>query len=230
MIFNKNTKVWRYMSYARFVWLLQTRMLWYSRADLLGDPWEISLAGDQLAHVISIAPISQIGELPRESTIQRAERIIKMWRMQTFVNCWRASDHESHALWQIYCPSSEGVAIQTTHGKLEESIGKLHPVTYETPGTRKKTPQREDLVTHKRPMFEYEQEVRSYFFVDSEPLDSTVLGRGIKWDFDIYLEAIYVHPVADRSFLDTVATTVETYAPSLKDKVIWSAMTVQPPF
>jgi len=27
------TKVWRYMSYARFVWLLQKKQLWLSRVD-----------------------------------------------------------------------------------------------------------------------------------------------------------------------------------------------------
>ena len=59
-------KVWRYMSFARFLWLLQKKQLWLTRADHLGDPWEIALAGDQLAHVISrhpIAPISDRGLL-----------------------------------------------------------------------------------------------------------------------------------------------------------------------
>src|SRR5260370_17843608 len=49
-------KVWRYMSFSRFVWLLQKKQLWLSRADLLGDPWEISLAGNQLEHVIARHP------------------------------------------------------------------------------------------------------------------------------------------------------------------------------
>ena len=38
-------KVWRYMNFARFVWLLQRKQLWMSR---LGDPWELALAGAQL--------------------------------------------------------------------------------------------------------------------------------------------------------------------------------------
>src|SRR5229473_4973026 len=49
-------KVWRYMSFSRFLWLLQNKQLWLTRADLLGDPWEISLAGNQLEHVISRHP------------------------------------------------------------------------------------------------------------------------------------------------------------------------------
>jgi len=38
-------KVWHYMSFSRFVWLLQKKQRWLSRADRLGDLWEISLAG-----------------------------------------------------------------------------------------------------------------------------------------------------------------------------------------
>lgn len=48
--------VWRYMSFSKFVWTIQNKRLWLSRADLLGDPWEISLSGEQLQHVINRHP------------------------------------------------------------------------------------------------------------------------------------------------------------------------------
>src|SRR5580658_10265948 len=102
---NDAEKVWRYMSFSRFVWLLQKKRLWLSRADRLGDPWEISLAGDQLQHVIGRDPISPIGEPKAESAVLRSARIIKQWRQEIFVNCWNSSDYESHALWRIYCGS-----------------------------------------------------------------------------------------------------------------------------
>jgi hypothetical protein len=38
-----------------------------------------------------------------------------------------------------------------------------------------------------------------------------------------------VHPEADNSFMDTVATTVTHYAPALKERVGWSAMKERPP-
>src|SRR5882724_2453257 len=114
------TKVWRYFSFARFSWLLQRKQLWLSRADLLGDPWEIALAGKQLEHVVRYHPISPITEPVRpEGAMDRSRRVIKLWRQNTFVSCWCCLDHESHALWRIYCASAEGVAIQTTLAKLE---------------------------------------------------------------------------------------------------------------
>lgn len=231
---DKATKVWRYMSFSRFVWLLQKRQLWLSRADLLGDPWEISLAGDQLAHVISRHPISTLplSDVVPETAMQRSERIIKMWRQQTFINCWSASDHESHALWRIYCPSSEGVAIQTTLAKLQASVGGLpvYRVTYAIPGSRKQTPTRNDLMTKKRPMFAYEQEVRIVRFIDKERPEPETVGCGLEWDLENCVESIRVHPEADHSFMDTVTATVECYAPTLKDQVAWSAMNARPPF
>jgi hypothetical protein len=35
-----NVRIWRYMSLAKFVWMLQTHALYFSRCDLMGDPFE----------------------------------------------------------------------------------------------------------------------------------------------------------------------------------------------
>ena len=226
-------KVWRYMSFSRFLWLLQKKQLWLTRADLLGDPWEISLAGDQLAHVISRHPIAplQSQHVTRETAIQRPDRIIRMWRRRTFVSCWSASEHESHALWSIYCRSIEGVAVQTTLARLRESVGGLpvYRVTYQIPGSRKQTPTLPDLVAKKRPMFAYEQEVRVVLSTDAKD-DAEVLGYGAEWDPEKNVESILVHPEADNSFMETVTAAVEHYAPALKERIAWSAMNARPPF
>jgi hypothetical protein len=226
------TKVWRYMSFSRFVWLLQKKKLWLSRADRLGDPWEISLAGSQLEYVVSRHPISPIGEARRETAMERSERIINLWRQNTFISCWCASEHESHALWRIYCGASDGVAIQTTFARLRESVGALLlcMVTYETPGTQAQTPTLVDLVTKKRPMFEYEQEVRIVRYATDEVLKQELLGYPLDWDPETIIESIRVHPEADLSFMETVTATVAHYAPALKDSIVWSAMRPSPPF
>lgn len=230
---NTAEKVWRYMSFARFLWLLQKKQLWFARADLLGDPWEISLAGDQLEHVISRHPpvTLPLPDVMPETAMQRSERIITMWRRQTFVNCWSASDYESHALWRIYCRSSEGVALQTTLAALQESVGQLpvYRVAYQIPGSGRRTPTLADLVAKKRPMFAYEREVRVVFSTNgTENLEA--LGRCLKWDPEKNLETIRVHPEADCSLMETVTAAVEHYAPALKDRVVWSAMNARPPF
>jgi len=229
-------KVWRYMSFSRFMWMLQTKQLWLSRADRLGDPWEISLAGDQLRHVISRRPITPITDDMRpdsENVMQRSARINQMWRKRTFVSCWNASDHESHALWRIYCGSSDGVALQTTFARLRQSVGGLpvYRVAYETPGMRKQTPTLVDLVTKKRPMFAYEQEIRVVRDATREPVpERELLGHPIEWNLELVLQSVFIHPEADFSFMETVTAAVAHYAPNLKDSVVWSAMRESPPF
>jgi hypothetical protein len=158
-----------------------------------------------------------------------------MWRQQTFVSCWSASDHESHALWRIYCGPNEGIAIQTTFGRLRQSVGDLpvYRITYETPGSRKQTPTLPDLVTKKRPMFAYDNEVRVVRFVDEKnraPPGEDLIDHRLTWDPEKYVETIWVHPDADQSFMDTVGAAVDHYAPALSDRVEWSAMNERPPF
>jgi hypothetical protein len=228
-------KVWRYLSFARFVWLLQKRQLWLSRADLLGDPWEIALVGDQLKFVISRHPPTDIfSKQPRESAEERSARIIKLWRRSTFVNCWSTAEHESHALWRIYCKSAEGVALQTTFARLSDSVAALPVlrVTYEGPGRTKRTPTIEDLVTKKRPMFAYEREVRivcSKIAEEATP-DEKMLGLPLAWEPERHIECIRVHPEADFSFFETVTAVIGQYAPTLAERVEWSAMKDGPPF
>jgi len=227
-------KVWRYMRFSRFVWMLQRKQLWLSRADVLGDPWEVSLAGEQLAHLISHAPILPLPlpEVMPETAMQRAQRIIPTWRRETFINCWSASSHESHALWRIYCGASEGVAIQSRFARLQASVGSkpLLKVTYETPGTSKRTPDCLDLATKKRPMFEYEREVRVVDWQSGVHREPEIVGYGLEWDPEKNLGSIRVHPEANESFIQTVVAVVDHYAPALNNRVARSDMSERPPF
>jgi len=222
--------VWRYMSFAKFVWTIQNKCLWLTRADLLGDPWEISLSGEQLQIVINRHPITSLGEAPKESAPERAKRILELWRSNTFVSCWNQSLHESNALWKIYCKSSDGVAIQTTHEKLNSIAGRhsLYSVTYPTPGNNKKTPTHQDLVTKKRPMFSYEEEVRIVFY-DESRTTGDVRGVPLDFDFERLIETVRVHPEANESFFDSVRNIVATYAPQFTGRVGWSDMKLGPP-
>ena len=223
-------RMWRYMRFSRFIWLLQYKKLWLSRADFLGDRWEIPLAGDQLKLVIDRhpPPAFPLSEGPIESAMERVERLIPLWRRKTFVNCWSASKHESNALWRIYCGTKEGVALETDYARLVSSLRgpRLFKVSYEVPGTNLRTPTVEDLATKKRPMFDYEKEFR---ILQTENNESEALGLPMDWNPEEHLIRIIVHPDADTSFMESVVAAVAHYAPSLKDNVVWSEMRDPPP-
>jgi hypothetical protein len=226
----RSSKVWRYLSFPRFVWLLQQRKLWLARVDTLDDPWESALAGDQLTHMISRHPMAPqlLLALQQESAIERARRIVNLWRQTTFVNCWCASDYESYALWRIFC-GKEGIAIQTTFEGLQISaagwvctlliMGRLVRLSA--------LPSRLDLVTKKRLMFDYEREVR--IILEKEEFEAA-LGHTIDWDPSIQINAVFIHPEADEAFFQTAIDIIDRYAPALRTRTQWSAMREQPPF
>jgi len=70
-------KVRRYMSFSRFVWLLQFKQLWMARVDLLGDPWEMVLAGGQLAHVLTMLPLAR-DDMPLETGRRRWRELLAL--------------------------------------------------------------------------------------------------------------------------------------------------------
>lgn len=230
MTLQPNTRVWRYMSFAKLVSLLQKKRLWLSSTELLDDKWEVMPYSSQLNTIINNRPPS----LSAEEALDQAAKIIKAQRKQTFINCWTASEHESHALWRIFCPSPEGVAIQTTLDRLKKSIQlPVLEVTYDLHNSDGNPPDVIKLVTQKRPMFSYEQEVRVVLvsdWNDSKHPERRTIGHEIDWDPELYLENIWVHPDAQFWFIETVTEAVRQLAPRLAHNVSWSKMNSLPPF
>ncbi|WFU77403.1 hypothetical protein QA645_22885 [Bradyrhizobium sp. CIAT3101] len=226
--------LWRYMSFTKFLWLIQNRKLWFSRADKLNDPWELALAGDQLEHVILRRPIRSLqSDVIEEPILDRARRINKLWRETTYISCWSSSDHESYALWRIFCGSTDGVAICAPSYNLTRAFQGVswYPVTYDAPGTEIRTPSPTGLATRKRLMFQYEREVRAI-------ITDGMIGTPVTWhefgctcDFDpeLLISSIAVHPEADSTLMDAVVRVVRDYTPKLSDNVAWSKMREPPP-
>jgi hypothetical protein len=98
----------------------------------------------------------------------RLGEIHRLWTRYMAVNCWHLNDHESAAMWRLYLKSNEGIAIQSTYGRLKDCfravqepihIGKVEYLDYYSaaiqPGNYF-TP-----FVSKRISFEHEREVRA---------------------------------------------------------------------
>jgi hypothetical protein len=214
-------RLWRYMSFGRFVWMLQERALWLSRADLLGDQWETALSTLQIEMIMKRIA-ADIGPGERFSTsvdaVLSLAAFLGSLRRSVYANCWTRGDSESHAMWRIYCRSTEGVAVQTTFGRLRASLPEhleVLPVGYEHGSD-------DELgilavVTQKRPAFAYEHEIRvvSFDWSSIKTAPNNPLGQRVDWNPAQHIEEIRVHPESDDSFFKTVTNTVHAFAPEL---------------
>ncbi|MFZ5908638.1 MAG: hypothetical protein ACOYYU_01325 [Chloroflexota bacterium] len=226
-----NTRVWRYMSFAKFVTVLLDKQLWLSCANLLDDRWEVMPNNQQIKAIFSKHSSSKTFEISRDTIAKN----VKELRQNTFINCWSASEHESLALWRIYCPSSEGVAIQTTFERLVKSVSlPVLEVKYNVTDVEKPLDAL-TLATQKRPMFAFEQEVRIVLVQDfNDSPNRTTIGASIDWDPELHIENVWIHPDAPIWFPETVTETVRRLAPKLSQdgftNVFFSKMSDAPPF
>ncbi len=103
--------VWRYLDLAKFVSLLSTKTLIFSRVDCLRDDYE-----DLLRRHSHLKLKSDPGRAKRFAEFQTKVR------PHTYVTCWHANSDESEAMWRLYCGANEGVAIKTSYEKLDASL------------------------------------------------------------------------------------------------------------
>jgi hypothetical protein len=244
-----NVKIWRYMDFAKFVALLDSSNLFFSRSDLLGDPFEGSISSVTAKFRASRNEASSLGI--EEHNI----RISRWYRQSIFVNCWHMSNHESVAMWKLYSKSNEAISIQSTYKDL---FNELPNNVYL--GTVRYANYLNELIPdanmfcrflHKRQSFQHEQEIRAviwdkdrenyptYSYLpgdqDNAPIitvtkgqENTELGKSIPISVDNLIENIYVAPTAPTWFLDVVKSIVHKYVP-LKP-VLQSTIDVEPIF
>ena len=111
--------LWRYMDVGRFLALLFNKALYFSRKRDLDDPREgvVPPLGVQRA-VRELARSEENIRFVEGSIHETGEAVAA----RAVINSWHANDRESVAMWRLYTSGAEGVAIQTTVGRLKEAF------------------------------------------------------------------------------------------------------------
>ena len=152
-------RLWRYMSFSQFAFILQTKTLYFPSLLELSreDPWE---GRSRLQDTVEAdrtpidAPVSKtMGELARKAY------------EDTRVSCWHMNHTESYGMWKAYLKTTEGVAVQTTVDGLSAALMPPYPLAIDSVSYVDDNDLRLDRAAHlyKRREFEYEQEVRAHF-------------------------------------------------------------------
>jgi hypothetical protein len=109
---DSSTSLWRYLTLQKLLSFLHRRALWFSRVDLLGDPFEGSTPPIHVRR-------RNESKTENPDEIRRAYYTTRRW---ITVNCWYMGEHESDALWRIYAPNGEGVAIRAKQQNLVATL------------------------------------------------------------------------------------------------------------
>jgi len=242
---DNNQKIWRYMDFSKYVDLLTTSELHFTRADKLEDPYDCSpmqFFGDTYKQLSSANP--QGREWTRKVNI--------FGRLFVYLNCWHMNDVESDALWKLYSENKyETIAIQSTFGKFESEIKLKWPrdgisiskVKYdpenagepldEIPGGKLFTALGWENIIYKRPSFAHEKELRAFIYQKVDKLKEVQLRNEahleklmkerpeyirIKITPSCLIEKVYVSPFAKDLFVELV----KNVSGELKDRVLKS--------
>ncbi len=118
---NPYVSIWRYFRLNRFINLIESGQSHFARLDQFSDQFE-----GVLPPVTVALPKDGFTNLPRkpddvltdfETLVRDLNRIGKLY---TYANCWYMSEHESEGMWRLF--GSDGVAIQSSHERLCESV------------------------------------------------------------------------------------------------------------
>ena len=223
--------------------MLDTKALFFTRADKLVDPFEGSFPRGNVEEDHSSYADPFLADLVRRHRV-----FVNQIRPFTLVNCWHESTHESTALWSQYSSQHEGIAIKTDFKSLSGSfvcndtifIGRVEYIDYETTNI----PRLNDFAPflHKRKSSEHEKEVRVINIdlplppgllnsdIPLEPLDLTEaihnVGAYRNVDLSLLVNELIVAPYAEDWFLELVRSVAAHYA--LDAPVIRSSLADNP--
>ena len=200
-----NTIVWKYLDLSKFVDLLLYRKLFMSRSDKFEDQYEGTFSEPTFEEIRKLS-------LDNPTFLD----YYKTHRKNVVISSWHINEYESYAMWQIFTQKSEGLAIRSTLGRLQEAldfdkdytqhIGEVNYIDYKKeyiPFDNTFFP-----FLFKRKSFQYEREIR---IISDLTANNLTIDNGLKIDIDIkkLIEKIYIHPKSENWYKNLVIELVK---------------------
>ena len=201
---NPDTIVWKYLDLSKFLDLLMSRKLFMSRSDKFEDQYEGTFSEPTYEEIKKLS----------ENNPEFLD-YYKSHREKVVVSSWHINEYESFAMWQIFTQNNEGLAIQSTIGRLQKAlkpeinysqfIGEVNYIDY-----KKEYIPFDDMFfpfMFKRKSFQYEREVR---IISDLSENAIKINDGIKIDVDVnqLIEKIYIHPKSENWYKKLVIELV----------------------
>lgn len=202
---NPDTIVWKYLDLSKFLDLLLSRKLFMSRSDKFEDQYEGTFSEPTFEEI-------------KKLSVNNPEFLnyYKSHREKVVISSWHINEYESFAMWQIFTQNSEGLAIQSTIGRLQKAmevekdfnqyIGEVNYIDY-----KKEYIPFDDMFfpfLFKRKSFQYEREVRIIADLSEQDIK---INDGLKIEVDIcqLIAKIYIHPKSENWYKKLVIELVD---------------------
>lgn len=200
-----DTIAWKYLDLSKFLDLLLSKKLFMSRSDKFEDQYEGTFSEPTYEEIRKIAENN-----PKFLSYYKSHR------EKIAISSWHINEYESFAMWQIFTKNNEGLAIQSTIGRLKEAlqperkteqyIGEVNYIDYK----KEYIPFNDTFFPFlfKRKSFQYEREVRIISDVTQNNIE---INDGLKIDVDIHqlIEKIYIHPKSENWYKNLVIQLME---------------------
>ncbi|MEP0008753.1 MAG: DUF2971 domain-containing protein, partial [Balneola sp.] len=105
------------MDFTKYVSMLSTSSLYFSRADQFDDPYE-----GATSHANLNLRDEVYSDMPNKKILNDLSRFAEWVRQWTYVNCWHMNNYESAAMWKLYSKTDEAITIQSTYNKLSDLL------------------------------------------------------------------------------------------------------------
>ena len=199
-----NTIIWKYLDLSKFLDMLLSKQLFMSRSDKFEDQYEGTFSEPTFEEIRKIA-----ADNPDFLDFYKSHR------EKVTISSWHINEYESFAMWQIFTQNTEGLAIQTTIGRLkralekekktEQFIGEVNYIDYK----KEFIPFDDNFFPFlfKRKSFQYEREIRIISDLSKKDIR---IDNGLKVDVDLQemIEKIYIHPKSENWYKKLVIELV----------------------
>ena len=206
-----NEMLWRYMNIEKFLHLLQTESIYFSKVSNFNDPFE-GVVGE------ATRQLSKQNMSPKvQESIKNLYNEYEKTAKNSYVSCWHVNNFENLAMWNIYSDLKSGIAIQTNLQKIFDAfkeknkskeilyVDKVTYLDFEHDNSIIFKP--EMTLFYKRKYFEHEKELRIV------KLNKGNNKNGIYYNvvLKILIENVYIAPLAPEYYKSVVQNLLKVY-------------------
>ena len=208
---DSNTIIWRYMSLAKFLSLINDEELYFARHDKFLDAQEGLLSNPDNNFFDN--------KVPGISSRIQCDNL-----GCTFINCWIISNVEQYLMWTAYSSIDEGIAIKTTIGNLIDSldpsdkrciyISEVNYIDYNTQYTFSKAKGFANLLAPffcKGKYFEQEKELRLVYSDYEIDTRDEIESVQFKVSLDSLIDEVWIAPKAKGWYEEIIKKELELH-------------------